>query len=74
MPHIGVHVDPDRLQKRWVLGALGIAFVIHLGVAGALGWYKIPAMEIPNDHSAPTGPLHGEANRDQPGRAQIAAG
>jgi OOP family OmpA-OmpF porin len=57
MATIGAHVDADRLQKRWILGALGIAFVIHVAVAGALGWYKIPAMEIPNDHSAATGPF-----------------
>ena len=57
MPSIGVHTDLDRLQKRWVLGALGIAFVIHLIVAWAMGWYKIPALEIPSSHSAPTGPF-----------------
>jgi OOP family OmpA-OmpF porin len=57
MPTIGVHTDIDRLQKRWVVGALAIAFAIHLVVAWAMGWYKIPAMEIPNDHSAPTGPF-----------------
>lgn len=58
MPHIGVHTDlEDHIQKRWVLGALGIAFLIHLIVAWAMGWYKIPALEIPNDHSAATGPF-----------------
>jgi OOP family OmpA-OmpF porin len=57
MPTIGVHTDTERLQKRWILGALAIAFVIHLGVAGALGWYKIPGMEVPFSHSAPTGPF-----------------
>jgi OOP family OmpA-OmpF porin len=57
MPTIGVHTDTDRIQKRWVLGALGIAFLIHLGVAGAMGWYKIPGMEVPFSHSAPTGPF-----------------
>ena len=36
MPSIGVHTDVERLQKRWVLGALGIAFVIHLVVAWAM--------------------------------------
>jgi len=50
MPLIGVHTDTERLQKRWILGALGIAFVIHVGVAGALGWYKIPQPAIPYYH------------------------
>ena len=57
MPSIGVHADLLRLQKRWVLGALGIAFVIHLVVAWAMGWYKIPGMEVPFSHSPPTGPF-----------------
>ncbi|HEY0257608.1 MAG TPA: OmpA family protein [Candidatus Methylacidiphilales bacterium] len=57
MPILGVHAGEDRLQKRWILGALGIAAVIHVGVAGALGWYKIPGMEVPFNHSAPTGPF-----------------
>ena len=47
MPHVGVHVDAERLQKRWILGALGIALVIHLVAAWAMGWYKIPALSIP---------------------------
>jgi OOP family OmpA-OmpF porin len=57
MPQIGVHTDAERLQKRWILGALGIAFLFHAGVAGALVLCKIPGMEIPNSHSAPTGPF-----------------
>jgi outer membrane protein OmpA-like peptidoglycan-associated protein len=57
MPTIGVHADLERLQKRWIFGALGIAFVIHLIVAGALGWYKLPGMEVPYSHSQPTGPF-----------------
>jgi OmpA-OmpF porin, OOP family len=57
MPSIGVHADLERLQKRWVLGALAIALVIHLVVAWALGWYKIPGMEVPFNHSQPTGPF-----------------
>jgi len=57
MPSIGVHTDVERLQKRWVFGALGIAFVIHLVVAWAMGWYKIPGMEVPFSHSPPTGPF-----------------
>src|SRR5208282_2724638 len=57
MPAIGVHADLERLQKRWILGALGIALVIHLAVAWAMGWYKIPGMEVPFNHSQPTGPF-----------------
>lgn len=57
MPSIGVHADLERLQKRWILGAVGIAIVLHLLVAWAMGWYKIPGMEVPYNHSAPTGPF-----------------
>lgn len=57
MPLIGVHTDLERLQKRWVFGALGIALVCHLFLAWALGWYKIPGLEIPSSHSAQTGPF-----------------
>ena len=54
---IGVETQAERLQKRWILGALGLAIVIHLIVAGLLGWYKIPGLEVPEDHSPPTGPF-----------------
>jgi outer membrane protein OmpA-like peptidoglycan-associated protein len=54
---MGVHTDVESLQKRWILGALGIALVIHLVLAWALGWYKIPGMEVPFSHSRPTGPF-----------------
>ena len=57
MPTIGVHADLERVQKRWILGALGIAFVVHLVGAWAMGWYKIPGMEVPFSHSPPTGPF-----------------
>ena len=57
MPQLGVHADAERLQKRWILGAVGIAVLFHAGVAGALGLYRIPGMEIPSSHSAPTGPF-----------------
>src|SRR5258708_1973157 len=57
MPTIGVHADLERLQKRWILGALGIALVIHVFLAWALGWYKIPGLEIPFNHSQPSGPF-----------------
>jgi outer membrane protein OmpA-like peptidoglycan-associated protein len=57
MASIGVYAESDRLQKRWIFGAMGIAFVIHVAVAWAMGWYKIPGMEVPFSHSAPTGPF-----------------
>jgi len=57
MSLIGVRTDVEGLQKRWILGALGIAVVFHVVVAWALGWYKIPGMEVPFSHSAPTGPF-----------------
>jgi outer membrane protein OmpA-like peptidoglycan-associated protein len=57
MSTIGVHIDGERLQKRWVLGALGIALVIHVVGAWAMGWYKIPAMAIPAFHASTTGPF-----------------
>ncbi|HEX4139613.1 MAG TPA: OmpA family protein [Candidatus Methylacidiphilales bacterium] len=47
MPHAHAYEDSQRLQKRWILGALGIALVIHLVAAWAMGWYKIPALRIP---------------------------
>jgi outer membrane protein OmpA-like peptidoglycan-associated protein len=55
MATIGIHVDEDRLQKRWILGALGIAFLIHVVAAWAMGWYKIPAPAIPAFHTGATG-------------------
>jgi len=54
---IGVETQAERLQKRWILGALALALVIHVIVAGLLGWYKIPGLEVPSDHSPPTGPF-----------------
>ena len=57
MPLIGVHADVERIQKRWIMGALGIALVFHVVVAWALGWYKIPGLEVPFNHSQPTGPF-----------------
>ncbi len=56
MPSIGVHTDVERLQKRWILGAMGIALVLHVVLAWALGWYKIPRPEIPY-YSHTTGPF-----------------
>ncbi len=57
MPVVGVHADLERSQQRWIVGALAIALVCHLLFAWALGWYKIPAMEIPSNHRATTGPF-----------------
>jgi outer membrane protein OmpA-like peptidoglycan-associated protein len=57
MPAIGVHADLEGSQKKWIFGALGLALVLHLAFAWALGWYKIPGLEIPANHSAPTGPF-----------------
>jgi outer membrane protein OmpA-like peptidoglycan-associated protein len=57
MATIGIHGHADPLQKRWILGALGLALVVHVLVAWALGWYKIPAMEIPAFHPSTTGPF-----------------
>ncbi len=57
MPSIGVHTDVEHLQKRWIFGALGIALVFHAILAWALGWYKIPGMEVPFNHSAQVGPF-----------------
>jgi len=57
MPVIGVHADLEGSQKKWILGALGLAVIAHLIFAWALGWYKIPGLEIPSSHSKPTGPF-----------------
>ncbi len=57
MPSIGVKTDVERLQTRWIWGAVGIAFFIHLAGAGMLGWYRIPSMEVPFNHHAATGPF-----------------
>ena len=45
--HAHAYEDAQRIQKRWILGALGIALAIHLVAAWAMGWYKIPALRIP---------------------------
>jgi outer membrane protein OmpA-like peptidoglycan-associated protein len=51
----GAHFESDGLQKRWIFGALGLALVIHLLAAWAMGWYKIPAPAIPALHPGATG-------------------
>jgi OOP family OmpA-OmpF porin len=48
---------PERLQKRWILGALALALLLHAGVAGVFGLYKIPSLEIPAHHSDQLGPF-----------------
>jgi outer membrane protein OmpA-like peptidoglycan-associated protein len=47
----------ERAQKRWILGALLIALLLHGLLAGFFGWYRIPGLEIPTHHSTPTGPF-----------------
>jgi len=59
MPTIGVHADFERLQKRWIFGAIAIAFLLHLIVAGLLGWYKIPGLKTPYfDQHTSAGPFN----------------
>lgn len=47
----------ERLQKRWILAALGLALFLHVGVAGVFGLYKIPRLQIPAQHSDQLGPF-----------------
>jgi outer membrane protein OmpA-like peptidoglycan-associated protein len=47
----------ERAQKRWVFLALAIALLLHAFMAGALHLYRIKNLEIPANHSAPTGPF-----------------
>ena len=47
----------DRMQKRWVFLALGLALLLHVGFVGACRFYRIAGLEIPNDHTNPTGPF-----------------
>lgn len=47
----------ERAEKRWILGALGLALLIHGIVMGAFSFYHLHGMEIPSDHSNPTGPF-----------------
>ncbi len=57
MSSVAIQVALERAQKRWVLGALALALVFHLFFAWVLGWYKITGLEVPFDHSTPTGPF-----------------
>ncbi len=47
----------ERAQKRWIFGALGLALLLHVVVVGAFGFYRIRGVEIPSEHSNPTGPF-----------------
>jgi OOP family OmpA-OmpF porin len=47
----------ERAEKRWIVGALGLALLLHGLVAGGFAWYHIKGIEIPSDHSSPTGPF-----------------
>lgn len=51
------HAATERMQRRWVLGALAIALAFHLAGAWLFGWYRIPAMEIPSSHRVNAGPF-----------------
>jgi OmpA-OmpF porin, OOP family len=57
MPTLSIEAALERAQKRWIFGALGVALLLHIVLAGALGWYKITGLEVPFDHSTPTGPF-----------------
>ncbi len=57
MPLIGVNTDLEGIQKRWILGALALALVAHLVLAWAMGWYKIPSLEVPISHTTQPGPF-----------------
>jgi outer membrane protein OmpA-like peptidoglycan-associated protein len=47
----------ERIQKRWIVLAFGLALLFHVSVAGALHFYRIHDVEIPSNHSIPTGPF-----------------
>jgi OOP family OmpA-OmpF porin len=50
--------EPERIQTRWILLALGLAIFLHVGAAGAFEWYHIRGgMEIPSSHTTPAGPF-----------------
>lgn len=57
MSTIAIQAALERAQKRWIVGALALALLLHLFLAWALGWYKIAGLEMPFDHSTPTGPF-----------------
>jgi OOP family OmpA-OmpF porin len=47
----------ERAERRLVFGAIGLALLLHVVVVGAFGFYRIHAVEIPNDHTITTGPF-----------------
>ena len=47
----------ERAEKRWILGALGIAILLHAILFSAFGFYHLRGMEIPANHSDATGPF-----------------
>ena len=57
MPVASIQATLERTQKRWVIGALLLALFFHFILAWALGWYKIPGLEVPFSHSPPAGPF-----------------
>jgi hypothetical protein len=57
MSVIAIEQTSERLQKRWILGAIALAFLLHLVAAWALGWYKIPGLEVPVSHTSHVGPF-----------------
>ncbi len=57
MSTVAIQAALERAQKRWIFGALALALLLHLFLAWALGWYRIIGLEVPFDHSTPTGPF-----------------
>jgi outer membrane protein OmpA-like peptidoglycan-associated protein len=49
--------EAERAQKRWIFAALGLAVLLHGLLAGAFHFYRIKDVEIPANHSNPTGPF-----------------
>lgn len=49
--------EPERLQKRWIVAAIGIALFFHAGVAGVFDLCKIPRLQTPAQHSDILGPF-----------------
>jgi len=57
MSTVAIQNALERAQKRWIFGALGLALLLHLFLAGVLGWYRIPGLEVPSHYTTPTGPF-----------------
>jgi OOP family OmpA-OmpF porin len=56
VPIIFTH-EPERLQKRWIAAAIGIAIFFHAGVAGVFDLCKIPRLQTPAQHGPIIGPF-----------------